>query len=205
MRRGLTLYGLWLLGWWHRLRHDLGRELTVVAASLIMFGTFLYVFNDFLNVQIASIALAMRTAFANTLTTVCLILSWGIAIYWIQRRDPRSVATMAQYLGDDQRIINLFRWLRALTVIACWHGMAWWLSVKYLARWTTAIVGAVEVVMLAGSGFALIALARLSHFKVNVERDLPSTKLSQTARPSLVAGDILTRWRLTHILYRSRL
>lgn len=205
MRRGLTLYGLWLLTWWHRLRHDLGRELTVAAASLIMFGTFLYVFNDFLNVQIASIAMAMQAAFAHTLTIVVLILAWSIGLYWIQKREPRGVASMALYLGESRSVITLFRWLQSLTIIALWHGLAWWLSARYLARWGFGTSLATELIMLATTAIAWSVLVRLRPNASLQNLVLSELKFDQSMEGPANKLGILADWRLAHILHRSRL
>ncbi|MBM4252760.1 MAG: hypothetical protein FJ146_12375 [Deltaproteobacteria bacterium] len=205
MRRGLSLYGIWLLAWYHRLRHDLGRELTVVAASGVMFGTFLYVFNDFLNVQIASIAVAMRAAFAQTLTIASLVLAGGVTVYWILRHDPKSVATMAAYLGEDPRILATYHWLRATTIIIFWHGAAWWLSGTYLARWSLARAAAVELALLLVSSVIILAFAQQRKGRSRGEHNQIANSLRALSLGSLTPRDILTRWRLTQIVFRSRL
>src|SRR5687768_678497 len=75
MARAARLYLTELCSFAHRLRHDLAREMVVLACSLVLLATFLYVFNDFLNVQVSSLSGTMRERFAEGALAVLVAIA----------------------------------------------------------------------------------------------------------------------------------
>lgn len=95
----------------YRLRHDLGRELVVAVSSLIFIGTFLYVFEDFLNVQVASLSTNLRWWMAAILQGALALgvaLSTGFSLSH-QRQAPRGIEATARFLAEDPKTLVAFR------------------------------------------------------------------------------------------------
>lgn len=221
--RSVYLYGADLKALLSRVRLDLGRELTVLIASGVLFATFFYVFNDFLNVQVSSLSGAMRDRFAAVAAAVVLMLAAAIAARSLrsERVEARSFTKMAVALGEEPGVVRLFVWMRGATVIAVVHGVAWWMVLKYLiAPETLGMKAAVECGMLVlTQGAALIPGAERSR---NRRRDLSSEMAMGTAAAATqeataratatysmlgafeTAFGPVAAWRLRQLLFGSR-
>lgn len=199
MRRAFYLYRMWWLTLGHRLRHDLGRELSILIASCVMFATFFYVFNDFLNVQVAEIAINMRHAFARTLAIVVLLICTAAGAFYVRKQEVRSVMQMAINLGESDRTVRIYRYLHAGTLLAAWHGGAWYLILRWLERWPTLSL------VVAEGGMLLITFMLPQSPKILERQSLaPKTKQPRAAHARGKIS-VLTYWRLQQILSRSRL
>jgi hypothetical protein len=183
----------------HRTRHDLGKELSVLVASLILLATFGYVFDDFLNVQIASLSSAMRDKVAQVAASATLAVS-ALAAARALRREAASKAStrrMAEELGEEPRIVRAYVVLRGAAVIAIWHGLAWTLTHRFLIRCELAVALAGEAAMIA------VALAGVA---LPARREPPLA----AARPERERGSGTTRrrallaWRLRQHVLRNR-
>ena len=190
MGRIFYLYQLWWLSLLHRLRHDLARELTVLIASLVLFATFFYVFNDFLNVQVASIAQSMQQSFAHTLTLGLLLLVTVAAIYYINKTPKRDTTSMAETLGESRSVVRGWLFCRALTLISFWHGGGWFISQRWLEYWSTSRVLITEVCL-------LIVTAVVCN-RIRIARLFRSTDLSNQQSKS----QVLVYWRLKQMIWR---
>ena len=199
MRRAFYLYRMWWLTLAHRLRHDLGRELSVLIASCVMFATFFYVFNDFLNVQVAEIALNMRHAFARTLAIVVLLICTAAGAFYVRKREARGVMQMAASLGESDRTLRIYHYLHAGTLLAAWHGGAWYLILRWLEPWPPLSLAVVEGTLLIGT-FMLPQMPKSRGREGLEPRSRPSLNARMQSKIS-----VLTRWRLQQILSRSRL
>ncbi|MCX6106635.1 MAG: hypothetical protein NTY08_12470 [Proteobacteria bacterium] len=199
MRRAFYLYRMWWLTLGHRLRHDLGRELSILTASCVMFATFFYVFNDFLNVQVAEIALNMRHAFARTLAIVVLLICTAAGAFYVRKQAARSVMQMAAQLGESDNTLRTYRYLHAGTLLSAWHGGAWYLILRWLEPWP------VLSLVVAEGGMLIITFILPEISKSQEGQGLePKTKQRQVARAQTKIS-VLTQWRLQQILSRSRL
>lgn len=183
----------------HRTRHDLGKELSVLVASLILLATFGYVFDDFLNVQIASLSSAMRDKVAEVAATATLAVSALAAARALRREAAAKASTrrMAEELGEEPRIVRAYVVLRSAAVLALWHGLAWTLTRRFLIRFEPTEALAAEAAMIA------LALAGIA-WPARGERP------GATGRPERVLGAGTTRrrallaWRLRQHVLRNR-
>jgi hypothetical protein len=203
LARSLAIFRLSVLAFWHRLRHDLAREVVVLLSSLIVLATFFYVFNDFLNVEVATLSPAMRMAFAKVATVLTLAGSTVLAGRWIrlERTSDQTLTNWIRTLGEETSVIRLFAIFHAITLVVTIHGIGWWLNQRWLFRlspWTGLIL---EIPMALGS----IAWS---------QRPLPKKGFEDKAAvdgSSLIRGQeksvtkALVSWRLTQILYRNSL
>ena len=196
MRRALYLYRMWWLTLGHRLRHDLGHELSILIASCVMFATFFYVFNDFLNVQVAEIALNMRHAFARTLAIVVLLICTAAGAFYVRKQAARSVMQMAAHLGESDSTLRTYRYLNAGTLLAAWHGGAWYLILRWLEPWP------VLSLVVAEGGMLIITF-----ILPQIPQSLGGLGLEPKTRQRHIARaqnkiSVLTHWRLQQILDR---
>ena len=196
MERLLHLYLLWWLGLGHRLRHDLARELTFAVASGVLMATFFYVFNDFLNVQVATLSHAMHERFAQLASIAIMLISAASAATWLrqERLAASGVRQMGRLLGENQATLTAWSWLYALTLLGLSHGLCWWVIARWLTLWSPQATAYQE-------GLMLILTAVVIRLP-----DAPGPKL----RPDAPLGGhkglgfTLYIWRLRQLLRRNR-
>lgn len=135
----------------HRVRHDLGRELTVLACSVVLLALFGYVFHDFLNVQVASLSEGMRAAFARAAAVATLVLGAvaGAVAVRTTWRSRDGLGETALRLGEDQGTVRAYRIGRSVVVMAVIHGAAWYAVVRWMTVPKTGTIVAAEGAMLA--------------------------------------------------------
>ncbi len=183
------------------MRLDFGRELTVLIASAVLFATFLYVFNDFLNVQVSALSKPMRDRFAEVGAAAVLMLGTAIAARSLrtERTSERGFARMARALGEEPGVVTAFLLVRGVTIVVLVHGLAWYGSIRYLkvpAGLPSRL--ALELGMLAASSLLSFVPARPGH----------------GARPARAGGRDLViferflgpvaAWRIRQILFGNR-
>lgn len=120
----------------YRLRHDLGRETVVMVSCVIFIGTFFYVFEDFLNVQIASLSKPLREWIAWGLLG---LLTAGLSgsVGWrlgTQARDFRGIASMALFLGENPQLVKTYGRLWATFVLVTFTGALGLISHRWLIQ-----------------------------------------------------------------------
>ena len=120
----------------HRLRYDFAKELVVAICCGVLFATFLYVFNDFLNIQVAALSTAMRESFATILAIVMLL---GVAIYGGRHLSSASASqarlgNFARMIGEDHRTLRVFKQLTTVMQLFVLHGAAWLFTWHYLVK-----------------------------------------------------------------------
>lgn len=153
----------------HRLRHDLGREIVVLISSVIFIGTFLYVFEDFLNVQVASLSPKLRWWMAATLqVALSLGTACGVGLsLWRQHRDTRGLEAIADFLGEEAKTIVAYRRI-------------WWSLVCGLSFGVVGLISHHWLVPLDPTGYAvgfiMMMLLSISTFKF-LGRTSPDTPL----------------------------
>lgn len=133
MLRALQLLIIDLYAVGHRLRHDLGKELAALVASLILLATFIYVFDDFLNVQIAEVSQAIRNGIARAAGFSLLLGGILGATRAIARdyRNPSSCRNMAKSLGEHPSVIAWYDLGRGLAIICLWALPTWFITNKF--------------------------------------------------------------------------
>jgi hypothetical protein len=189
----IALYGMSIKGFVRRIFSDLLSEIVVGASTLILFLTFLYVFNDFLNVQVASLSEAMRNRFAE-------VLSWGVMglagafsgrSVRNERLSPTSIGSFAKFLGTPPSQTSFFRNLRYATLITIPQLIAVSFAIKFLLGTHYQYFG-IQVGLME-----LIALTVIFWPTSNSEHSADQVNLD-TSISSL-------RWHMTQLVYRSRI
>lgn len=196
--RALRLYSAAIKAMANRLRLDFGRELTVLIASSVLFATFFYVFNDFLNVQVSTLSRPMRDRFAEVAATVVLILATAIAARAIraERIGERGFALTARALGEEPAVVRAFLLARAATILALTHGAAWYVAWRYLAIPAPPTVRfGVALAMIAGSSILALVPERA--------RRQDSSQTRELATLEHLVGTVAA-WRLRQILFGNR-
>jgi hypothetical protein len=180
LTRTLTLYWTFVLEFFHRLRHDWARELVVLVAGSVLFATFLYIFNDFLDVEITSLSVKMRDRIAEVIAAIVWVIAAIVAGNVIRRErfGEQSLTKTARLLGEVEGTITAYMLMRAATVIAVVHGVAWVLVAKVLVRPEARTAAAIETAMI------LLAVY------LGTVGTVPKC---------------LAQWRWTQILFRSRI
>lgn len=138
MKKVSFLLGVHTLSFFHKLRHDLIRELVVAFCSLILLALFYYVFNDFLNSQVKNISLPMRERFAETLTWILILASsLGVGrILSASFHNPRSLFRSTLFLGETPRVRHLLGLFHILCVLIVIYTPVWFLIYKVLLPWS---------------------------------------------------------------------
>ena len=203
LARSLAIFRLSVLAFWHRLRHDLAREVVVLLSSSIVLATFFYVFNDFLNVEVATLSPAMRIAFAKGATALTLAGSTLLAGRWIrlERTGDQTLTNWVRTLGEETSVIRLFALFHAIALIVAIHGIGWWLNQRWLFRLSPWTAPTLEIPMaLASIAWSQRPLPKKGS---DDKATLDGIFLFRGQEKSLSRA--LVSWRLTQILYRNSL
>ncbi len=102
MQKIMYLLGIHTLSFFHKLRHDLIRELVVGFCSLIILALFYYIFNDFLNMEVKTLSPTMRDRFAEVLAYL-LVFASSLGAGRILRTfiyEERSLFQTSRMLGE---------------------------------------------------------------------------------------------------------
>lgn len=104
----------------YRVRHDLGRETVVLLSCLIFGGTFFYVFEDFLNVQIAALSPKLREWIAWAILGLLTLglsgsMGWRLAV---EKSHFRGLSSLALFWGEDPQIVKTYERLWTLILLA---------------------------------------------------------------------------------------
>jgi hypothetical protein len=189
------------------LRFDLGREITVAVSSAVLIATFAYVFNDFLNVEVAALSKPMRDRFAFYAASVTLFLAAAATGRCLraERTARRGLGATAAALGETHGTVTAYRNAVGATLTACLHGGAWWLVWRWLVRWDVTSIAAVEAAMLA---FSLLVAACGGSDRKPVAGTAPRAPAPSAARPpraeTLTPVAVMCRWRLRQIVLAAR-
>ncbi|MCX6111556.1 MAG: hypothetical protein NTZ90_18315 [Proteobacteria bacterium] len=196
MGRLLHLYLLWWLGLSHRLRHDLARELTFAIASCVLIATFFYVFNDFLNVQVAALSAAMHQRFAKLASIALLLLTGARAATWLrhERFAATGVRQMARHLGEKRTTLQAWSWLYTLTLTSFSHGLCWWIIHRYLTPWSLPQAALFEAML-------LVTTALVVRWPAAPQ---PAMQRDSALERDRSLGLTLYLWRLRQIVGRNR-
>jgi hypothetical protein len=190
----LCLLGLRALG--HRLRHDAEAALTVAVAAAVLVAVTAYVFNDFLNVQVASLSLAMRDAFGRAAAVILLVL-WTLGSGRAARRarlEEATIAGAARRLGEERGTVSAYVWSMLGLRLVGGTAFVLWIIARYLTVWSPVTqIG-------AGAAAVVVALAMVwwpeRAAAGTAERPQVPVRLSGSA------AHVMTRWRLFQLLYR---
>jgi len=128
-----TLWWLSMKAHGHRIRHDLGGELAVLASAGVLAALFLYMFNDFINVEVRSLSAGLQRILATGVGIVILVTSALFAGRMIAEEDDptNSFSAAARLFGTPEESIRAFRLLRQLTVSAVIVGAGWLIAATW--------------------------------------------------------------------------
>ena len=202
--RSLKLYRVGLKEVWQKLRYDLAREAVVLSCSLILLATFSYVFNDFLNEQIASLSTELRHLFASVIAAA-LVVATGVWLFVACQRQltsPQSIGAMSRRLGEAPSTIEYYQLLYLGTQITLSFMLAWWLIRSFLVNWPWWQPAALSVVAVVTLAFHLnrrrrwLHLAR--HTNASLKPVLPETAKKRSPHQTMVT------WRWQQLWTRTR-
>lgn len=201
MIRALTLLKIVASGSLNRLRYDLARELVVLVSGGVVMATFAYIINDFLNVQVSGLSAVMRDRFAEPVAVAILAIA-AFKAGAIIRSEWSGLSTpsrMAQFLGEQPKIVLMFRLLYSATVLAMLHGISWWVVFKYLASPPAGTVLIGELAMLATT-----FLSGLWYRDNSKETEMSASSWLKTDGKQKGKLTSFVRWRTAQIALRNR-
>src|SRR5262245_32004906 len=119
LNRLLYCYTIRLKSFFRRIYYDLAKELVVSISALTIFATFLYIFNDFLNVEIQNLSTKMRERFAETINYVVLFLATWICARSLKEEMVSEENWMALFsrVGEKPVLKKSFFILQSFTLI----------------------------------------------------------------------------------------
>lgn len=164
---------------------------------------FLYVFNDFLNVEVSRISHAMRDTFGWWLGAFLLTLTSAFAgrKLWARSVDQNSLPSFARSLGEHPRTIGDLVLIDSVTILCTFYAPAVSISALYLVTLSTTIWLAIVFMMLLGSWMTYFLACQFSTGQVERQarlRDLlPAGELRK--------GAAMVWWRTGQIIRRNRL
>ncbi len=169
----------------------------MLVASGVLFATFFYVFNDFLNVQVAALSKAMRDHFASYASYAVWLLAVALAARGIRRErvEERTVSAMARALGEAESTVRAYLALQAVFMLTVWHGLAWLLVVRLLMQPSAKMAFVLEAAMIGAS----LALSRMP---ARPARQRKSASLSLDLAMRLL-GDV-AGWRFAQLVFGNR-
>lgn len=204
--RAKLLYGYSFKAIANRLRYDLVQELVVFICSSVIFATFIYVFDDFLNEDVARLSQLLR----NQLALPCALGLFSFtavltARQWRKERgNGNEWVDWTTRLGESPQLANRVKSWRLLTTALLLHALLW-LNI-HIFIWP------LNLTLLFVGEPLLITIAWL----LTCVRGEPKPSKSDLPQaPPLVIGAIegtssngrhqaLVRWRWVQILRRKR-
>lgn len=198
MRRSMLLFYWSLRADGRRLAYDWAREITVGIASTVVFATFAYVFNDFLNAQLATLSPALQRRSAAICAWVTLAIATGGSARCLRQtwRAAASWSRTAAYLGEAAATIRHYRLGRSGLIMGGIHALAWLVVQHWLLPRSTMDLCLTELMMVGCT--LVLALRPGDAMVLTVGSEFPPHS------PSASPTAILTTWRWRALVHRSR-
>lgn len=193
----MFLLGIHVLSFFHKLRHDLIRELVVAFCSLILLALFYYVFNDFLNTEVKNISIPMRDYFAQTLAYILMVVSAFSAGRLIRSFfvNPQSLFQSTRFLGENPFARKCLAVFHTLLILCLVYIPIWKLIDAKLVQWSALRIAVSSCMML------LISLLAAFLRETPERNHVPETS-KRKPTSSLKA---MLYWRLQILLKRNKL
>ncbi|MDA9951126.1 hypothetical protein N9D31_01000 [Oligoflexaceae bacterium] len=178
-----------------RLKNDFVNELVVLICASILAATFYYMFNDFVNGQIARIRPDWQMHILKSAAALLLLLTslWQGRKISDQIRSSRSLGTMAQRLGEKPSVVRSYH----VISIVCFYVASQAVIVFATDRWLYSFSPRVWLT-LSAAGLVIIAFRCLIAAKTT----------SRSIKPIQISGGTKKRtmvlWRLNLILRRMK-
>lgn len=202
--RSILIYLLEITALIRKFRYDFAREIVVTISSAILILLFFYMFNDFLNIEVAKISTAMRNSFAEHLSILALIMVTGFCGHLLRKakQDHNYMKSFLKRTGETDTTIYLYAFIKGFSILLLGYGAYWALVTKYLISWS----------LVTSLGLQLLSFLFLIviYFYPNHEKETDPNKESHNDRifPSKTTGSknkALLVWRLRQLLLRNRL
>lgn len=185
-----------------RLRHDLATEIVVTICVAVLLGTFFYVFDDFINTQVASLSTPMKNSLSEWFARIVILTCgvWGGSGFARERRDPDALHAVAVRIGEFPAVARAYLTGRRLLWFILFVGGAWGLLARFFPPQEPA--AAALRILFALAGWTVGRLTGSSGHTTYSGTGSLSGRLSSlaVAHPMIRA---LIRWRLLQI-FRNR-
>lgn len=192
-RTPLALW-LWIKSGWHKLRHDLGKEIVVATCAAVLGGLFTYIFTDFLNNQLALVSETVKEA-GITWFSYAVILLGAVFSWSLTRQNSDQITSIEEWLyksGESPAVRRWFRRLQCLFITSS-IGLLVFVAIEYF--FARSYPG--EVVISYAAAFA--ASLFWSGRKNNLVESVKTQGLTNT---HISYGPL--RWRITMMTKRGR-
>lgn len=195
--RGITLFRMYISSVVSRIRHDLASELVVAVSSLILFLLFGYIFQDFINVKLAT--LPQKTQELSAIVFSCIVLV-AMALYlnrvynnWLYEFE--SIENISNRLGEQASSIGIFRTIKYICSQLVGFGTCHILIANYIHKFSWSELAILQVII------SSIALAGL-FIKRRPNNQPVYFEFSYKYKSPVLN---LIKWRLIQIILRHRL
>lgn len=161
--RALLLLILNIKSFFHKLRFDLVEECVVGICSLVLFATFFYIFNDFLNDKIASVSDKMKEHISILSSLILLSVTSYFSSVFI-KKESKKIPSFTRFcfsIGESFKIYFSFILIRTLLGLLFLFGISWWIIYRYIHTFSITSFVSLQLVFLA-SVFFLLKLNFLS-------------------------------------------
>ncbi len=211
-QRLLNIYLVGLSAFFRKLRYDLVKELTVALCSLCILAVVFYIFNDFVNIEVASMSRGLQRFLGSGVTWFILVGSALIGGRVLHREfsGARTYVNMMSYMGESPEVKRVFFVLRCITMILVVHGAAWAISLLAFVDWSFLRIALIESGLL-GVSFVVYKLSCVSLSGTEGETECAQEKFREVgeteASPGTMHSPLSTMivWRLRQMFFRNRL
>ena len=119
IRRAWMLYISSLRAAGNKIRYDFASEITIFLCCFVLLGLFFYIFDDFLNVEMARMSLVARNILAWALSWIISSVVAALTGREIAKElgSANSISLLAKRLGEDPSSIQLYLCLRLPSLV----------------------------------------------------------------------------------------
>jgi hypothetical protein len=182
------------------------REIVVAICATVVFALFLYVFNDFLNVEISQVSVAMRDVFGRWLGRTILLLSAGFSgrSLMLKARDTNSLGNFALSMGENPKTVNFLSYMEGISTLCLFYVPSLVLVQTFFMAMSPRDLAIILPLMIFGSWSVKTfgrhrRDGRLDPKSVKPDLLPPAIKLKSRAMVLWRTGQILRRNRLTQV------
>jgi hypothetical protein len=200
LNRALKLFHLELASLLRKVRYDLAREIVVAICSLVIFALFLYVFNDFLNGEVAQVSQAMRNKLGEIGATTVFLTS-GVLLYRAlvrMDREDDAIGKFASSMGEAPNAISQYTFVTVTMRILASFVPSILLADRFLIQFSPTHGMATGFLAALAVG---IWWARRGKFGGKPSENNPANSLLAGASASRLR--ILAKWRIGQIVQRN--
>ena len=182
--RALLLIILNIKSFFHKLRFDLVEECVVGICSLVLFSTFFYIFNDFLNDKIASVSDKMKEHISFLSSLILLSVTSYFSSVFI-KKESKKIPSFTRFcfsIGESFKIYFTFIIIRTLLGLLFLFGISWWIIYRYIYTFDITSFVILQLIFLALVLFLLKLNFSTSRTVCNHDYSRCSSKISTLLR-----------------------